>query len=79
MPTVRLPGAGAPDVAAQKSQVREEPDVLRSPVVLGQPHPEDQDRALGLQVGVRGAFEVGPGQARDAFDLRPVGRSQILG
>src|SRR5262245_9045873 len=45
-------GARPADVAPQQSEVADLSDILGAALVLGDTHPVDQDRLLGLEVGL---------------------------
>ena len=67
----RDPGAVAADVALEQQQVDEQGDVLEAVGVLGQPHAVDPDDAVGLDIDLRGRFDVGTRQTRCGLDLVP--------
>src|SRR5580700_9151313 len=71
-------GAFAPDVTAKHGKVGELLHILRTPLVLRNPHAVDNDRALRLQVNMRGVFDLLASEAGVALDVIPSGGLQVL-
>ena len=67
----RQTGAVSADIAFEQKHIQQHRDVVEAMKMLCQAHPVDADHAVGFDIDLRGAFDVGSAQAGCRLDLIP--------